>query len=256
MRPLGFIPLRGSLVNRLHPLSRDLLAFWPLNEGTSKKTSGFAFDASGKNHHFDQWTSFVGEGSLWVGGNHKLGTVIEHSDTNRCYVGGSSQGWFDTSQPLTVVTWSRPISAIGNPVFQANVQDDFRLRIVGTPDGALRVRLGGVERDASTLVTGGLDTWNQCGVTFDGSQAHYYVNGEFSNSVTAAGSHTPTNTYSIPTGWRGKTACIGVWQRVLSTPEIAWLYHDPWAPFRGRWLTPHLTNKAAYIASLIRDRRF
>lgn len=231
------IPVRGTLVEKTHSLTRDLVMCHAFNEGTGE----FLFDASGNGHHGNGWFN----GPAWDSGNSRLGSAVRMGDSSGCRIDMAGQGWVRSDQPFSVGLWVKLSEVGGNRQFMTSSVADFTCSIIVSGDDNMRFYVDAATRGTKIIVA---DVWYHYIATFDGSFMQIYTDGKADGDPDAASGKYGT---SAVTRWgsssssnylRGLIALGYAWNRCLRPAEIAMLYREPWAMFgpaavRGRLLS-------------------
>lgn len=242
------IPRRGALVDRMHPLSRDLVAAYAFNEGTGEVIR----DLSGNENDVDDWSDLAS--SDWGPGNAQLGTALHFGAVDTSYAQTTKEGWFITNELLTGMIWCCPAAA-DKTIVGMTTEGNFILKI--TAASKFWGRLGGGSFTFDTAIT--LGTWHQVTLVGDSPLARPYLDGHPDRTPYNYGSGGYSSTDNLIFGrpnsydFEGPIGLCYLWHRPLSAAEVAWLYLDPWAPFPWRKVLE--MNPTGLLRSRMRDRR-
>ena len=220
-------PIRGSLLNRTHPLARGLIGAWILNE----RTGDIAFDLSGNGQHgtLKNEAAWCPEGVDFPSGTPVIDTV-------------NTDGILDLEgQAVTVVT-SINCSAFVNGRRIFAVYQQFELVARATEKYRWGVASTIIDLASADRAKVGVNEWHTIAVTSPGAVVSggqkIYLDGLFSAS---------TNSVALPAV--SVPLCIGaqnaaglndmdgsmeyfyIYNRVLSPEEIALLHREPYCMF-------------------------
>ncbi len=213
-------------------IAQGLQAYWPLDEGIGSA----AADISGNGHD----GTLTATGIDWVAG--KVGGAVdchgtdgvdgyidiaEHADFRPDYV--SVQAWVNID---SFGTWE---GIIGNMQWNGSDQSGWCLFVHGSNTIIFYVSVGGSVKGASVTVSTG--QWTHIVGVYDGSAVKIYKDGE--PSATTDGEGVIDYTF-MPLTVRigqyyddneqfaldGRVDEVAVWDRVLSSDEIAYLWND------------------------------
>lgn len=231
-------PLRGTQLNKSHPLPRGLIGCWMLNEATGSKV----FDLSGH----DKAGTLGGDGTLPVWTVTDKGPALYFagngfSRRDEIEIDGSS-GLYGGMAELTVEILFRPLDADFFPrVIKGEkwviVHDhvDDRVQFLVTPTG-------GNAWFWSSTNTAPLGEWCHAVLTWDGTYLRGYLNGyETSNSPASSSGSIEASTANVFIGssgsggdnFAGDIAFGRVYNRALSADEARWLAREPCAMFEA-----------------------
>jgi len=226
-------PTRGLRLNKSHPLARGLVGCWLMNEGSGNKV----FDLSGNRK-----TGSLVADTHFVPGKFGPALSFDGDDSVDCGNMGI------TSYPLTILAWGKADAITAGHCLAGFVDasaENQQLRIDfihGIPDRARIFWYSGSPVDIysqSTLSTG---IWYQLvGVFVSDTEKHLYLNGVLEK--------TETTSYTIPTGlnklgigraldntpsggFNGIIDHVMIYNRILSSSEIALLYREPFCMFK------------------------
>lgn len=235
-------PTRGILLNKSHPLARNVVAYCLNDEGTGKSHMSIR----GKMFELTE-----GGTPLWKSGRFGWSREFddgssEYLEINKAVISGP---------PFTIVAWIRP-DDLGQVGYVLSISDkDLTYRWCGVvanypSNGDISaVSYNGASLGVATAAKAmSLNTWHQvCGVWHSASDRRAYVDGgnEGIETTTSAppgldrtsvgrcGDATPAYYLS------GKVDIVIVWGRALSVAELAWLHREPFCMF-GKAIRPGL----------------
>jgi len=231
--PLGSRPYKG------HRLSRGLVGFWLMNEGSGNKV----FDLSGNRNH----GTLIGTAPSWSPGN--FGTSVYLPGTDEYINCGPSANAVDSQPGLTVIAWVQTTQASSGREFivskYGGVGDDvFELEWDTGEDIKIFVRNAAqdyaVGEYVGTFLTDGL--WHQLVGTYDGANVRVYVDSVVGGTVGSLTGLTGSNaTSNLTLGavrdgagyfFDGIIDHVMIYNRALSASEIALLYREPFCMFK------------------------
>ena len=178
--------------NTAPPLPPDLMAGWAFNEGGGTTS----VDVSGNGN-----TATLLNGAAWVSG--KYGNAVTFDQLDDQVRALNSPTLNISGNALTISTWINPLGGAGDqavfgkfwnadmtsPFYQygLELQNGGQSPVfqIGTASGVRAASMG------STLPVG---EWSHLAVTFDGSVARFYVNGDLTSSPALAASVTARDT--------------------------------------------------------------
>ena len=218
-------PIRGSQLNKTDRINRGLVGYWPSNEGSGNKV----FDLSGNGN-----TGTFNGDITWKAG--KFGPAPDLAGDTDYITAGILPGLSE----ITYLAWIRTDNdSLDQGIIR--VKDSFLLLYI--TDGKLRwypdVAIAAV--DASYSFTN--NTWYQGAVTQTGTSYAMYVNGVLIGSGTTSaldlvsatnviiGAYNTTGTWDFD----GQIDIPMVYNRALSSSEIALLYREPFSLFEPSW---------------------
>ncbi len=235
-------PTRGTLLNTSHPLARGLVGCWSMNEGTGKKI----FDSSGHRN-----TGTFVNTPIWIQGDNKSAIDFEAGDDDYIDCGPA----FQITNQLTVIAKIRLESiAAQYPTVASKWEsvgvNDRQWKLVASLNGSnpyfdiSSTGANDIYRQGTAPLT--LGEWITIAGVFDGINLtlDFYKNGILDNgaltgvipnSLFAATSNVLIGNAS--TGvithrpFDGKIEYICVWNRVLSSVDIAQLHREPFCMF-------------------------
>lgn len=240
-------PPPGTRLNRRHPLTRDLVACWAFNDG--RDGGQLIREQAGWLANVDFTTN---SGATWSG---RDGGGLSFTNPQALRTTSSPPDW-PFLGPITVIvrglirtgsTYHELVCKVATAGTQSN-PFEFRTNNAATPALAMvRATTGGTfvfrEYTGPSVTLNTVQTW---GVTADSSQivANYtfYVDG-----VPTAGSNTDGTGSGFVAGTNadffvgrridgvvqldGEISFVGIWNRVLTTPEHAMVASSPYALF-------------------------
>ena len=215
-------PWLGKQIDWGHPLARDLVGCWLMNEGGGDKVQ----DLSGNGKH--------GTGSLiWTPG--KSGPALEMTGA-----AGNVDTQFDCSpyNEFTIITSVKTDSIVGTYYIadQSDGSVGFGLRIVDEKLSFFCYSGGDAGHFYSnySLVVG---QWVQFACVHSANNT-IYINGVYDNTTASAlGIDDSSDTMRIgsefdgDTHWDGLIEYLMIWNRALSVSEIAEHYQNPFCMF-------------------------
>ena len=202
-------------------LNNGLLAYWNLDEET-----GVRVDATGNGHDLSD-TNAVG---YTVG---KFGNAAQFDGTN--YL--SSVDVFDTSSNFSVCCWVKPAAFTGyQDAIELGSRSVWPMQIMAWASGYNSPLLvsGAAGLILSLAYVGGTDVAHFLAATYDAATATFtfHVDGQSTSSVAteeqlatipAAG---PLTIGGSTASLTGSVDSVGLWNRALSSEEIAQLYNN------------------------------
>jgi hypothetical protein len=226
--PLGRVgtvkPPMGSLLNRAHPLSRGLVAYWSLCEGVGST----AYDISGNGNH-GALTNLV-PGTAWVPTPHGYG--VDCTADGQCIVSSSEQlnlpgkvtAWALVHVD-TIARWDNILHKNNTYRIWANVNGKLAATIRTSSETAIDSTIAfPTGRIASICLTWG----------GDGTDAVLYLDGKQVATATPSGVMSTTLPFAFggTTEYAsrcmdGRSIACAVWARQLSAGEVGQLYADP-----------------------------
>jgi hypothetical protein len=167
--------------------ARGPVAWWKLDETTGAN----AADASGHHH-----PARIQGPAKWAPGNGQAGGAVE-LDGARSFLDCGDEAEFDFRDGLTVSLWVKPQArpAKGSQTLVAKGNDTWSLETTGK-DGKLVFSLSGPQSTGKDRKKGprvmsrtvsDSTRWHHVVGTYDGQRIALYVDGELTESVTAAG---------------------------------------------------------------------
>ena len=223
-------PGRGVLVNRAHPLARGLVGCWLMNEGTGERV----FDHSGYGNH--GLMTNMDAATDWVQSPHGGALDFDGSD-DYIYFGDAAvlqpDAWtIVATVRITTATWNMLCGwgASTVPGILLNVEDNRPLIYMSTGNYVY------FHTNAWNLLTNG--NWHNIVFTlpgvsqFDINDAQCIINGIqiAIDGVVDVGVQNLKNRFGIGNSnfrFKGDMQFCYLYNRVLSSPEIAQLYKNP-----------------------------
>ena len=233
-------PMHGLQINKAHPLG-DPVAFWPFNEGSGNIVQ----DSSGNNN------TGAGTGTFWLAG--KFGSALD-------FTGGGSDDKLDCGNKvgtlgataLTQIIWIKFDTLPTGGAVQVHlmgrwgdgvVKRVIACRIVDSTTARLLTGNGVSALDSDvTMPAISANTWYQMAYVYNAGVGNFYLNGI--NCGAFAGLHTvlaasSSVNYTIGVDADGFGDLDGqvdnalVYNRALTSTEIAQLYREPFCMFEG-----------------------
>lgn len=217
----GMKPIIGRQINRGHTLSKGLVGCWLMNEGCGDKV----YDLSGNGYDLTN-----GAGLSWVAG--KFGSAIDYAGvsafssiaTINHNIGNGPFAWIVWVKPTDLSgTWDGVMS-VGNYAPSMYVSGS----VAGTPS----FYWAGTETNGSAIT---VNEWVCLACTREGTTVRIYQDGAYKNAGTYGVGVSMANTqFQIGAGKLTGEYLEGIvsnaifFNRTLSAPEIALLYHDPY----------------------------
>ncbi len=239
-------PPKGSLLNRAHSLSRNLVGCWLMNEGGGAliNNSAARIRAGGAG----TLAIVDATNSQWRAG--KFGRGVGFDGANDYVSIGSGVKMLGGNAPFTFLAWIRADSGIGTSdgIIWDTPPDQNLLRILNSDNTQAEVLFNSfttndrVSSGAGTIVAG---IWTQVVGLYDGAQIKIYTQGMLRNSVTPTGTYAAGAVGTFGARMPGSTnffnGIIGVvmcWQRALTATEVSQLYREPFAMFNKPQIWP------------------
>lgn len=250
----GHIPLESKLppvtnaaVNSNNSLTRELRAYWPMNEGAGVTVK----DVVGSHHGYsDKADAHPWQATLF---GHTF--VLNHPDQRiDC---GTQDDILVVNKPLTITAWIYARTPGGNDagrIIGKERADGRGLRFyLSSYQGmfSLQFTVSGAT-DLDVVMTHGflqLNQWSHVAVTYDGSSsasgAHIYLNGQehaYKYTTQNGNGLFKNDGRPVMIGNRGDLTRVfdggitnlKVWGRVLSQAELADDYSSPWGMFHNQ----------------------
>ncbi len=205
------------------PANNGLVSYWSFNEGTSTKVGDFSGNG---NHGTTTNMAFPGTASSgWGSGRFGAGLNFDGTDD---YV---QLGTLPAFTNITVTAWIRRTGGFGTNDQERILMTDslgtgFAFYIQNTD----RLEIGQPGNNSAQATSGAItDTnWHHVAVSYNGSNASFYVDGISAGSPAYAVSFS-SNTYRIASAsyggyLHGALDDIRVYSRALSALEISQLY--------------------------------
>jgi hypothetical protein len=236
-------PTRGILLNKSHPLARDLVGCWLLNEGTGSKVS----DLSRRGINLDSYNSPV-----WSPGNYGHSILFDdgsnqYLQTDKCPVSAGDD--------ITMLAWFNVDDLnMRQAIIQVTDKDtanNYDLLYFYEATNKIRAATyGSLFAYAEATKACIVNKWYQGVAVFKGNdyRAIYLDSGnkaEDSTAVTLSGldrtaiggARDSTPSFYVS----GKIGLAMIWNRALSAAEIARLYREPFCMFE-RAIRPGLIS--------------
>lgn len=246
-------PIRGTQLNRSHPLSRGLVCCLPFNEGSGRIVN----DLSGNGN-----MGTFENSPIWVSG--KFGPAIEFASASKQYINVGNISSFLFSGPFTVAHWLYHTSESTDFVWgkQAAGSDGAEF-LVRYPEARYEFRID-LSVGADIVTPDGeavVNQWQFVAVTRDSSNiTKIYVDGveRVSETIAKDGSTTASmfigDSTSLPgvISWDGKIDDPIICKRALTAAEMTLLYREPVCVIEER-RRPELWTAPA-VAARVRSR--
>jgi len=227
-------PLRGTRLNRTHPLARGLIGCWLFNEGTGDKV----FDSSGNDSEgtmdnfsaSEAWTSaYSGGFSPRFDGADNAIRLLNPSVLNPTAQITLIAGVIPDSDPDPSNSWGRVISrgdgATGDLwalSFESSRQFDFRI------NNAFSLSVVQVDANVFSVIGG----------TYDGSNRRWYLNGNLIKTFPTTGA-IGTGNYvrigqhgdGVGRHYQGYIAFVFIYDIALSNEAMMSFANDPYQMF-------------------------
>ena len=228
-------PPRGNLLNRAHPLARDLVGCWVMNEGTGD----LVCDLSGHGNH--GCLSNMDPPTDWVAG--PFGSALDFDGVNdHVEVADNPSLQITGDVSIEVLVSFDSLEAFdtlfSKDLVSSNRSFDFRRTTSGRIEFyAFKATDYSHWRTDVNVI--GADTWHHLVVAYDNGadDAAFYVDGQLvgSSPVTLKAGAVAPGTSPLWLGGRpnganylgGMVGYARVWDRVLSCEEVLGLYRDP-----------------------------
>ena len=223
-------PTYNTMLNKSHPLAQGLVSAFLFNEKSGDKCFN---TASGK-------VCTTVNDPAWVDNS------IEFDTTN--YVEFNPYTQFDGKflTVLALIKFQSVFTAYPRIIDRVyNGQFSFYLADVGVAvelSWALSTSGGSVDRGTSGSVIVPAQQWFTAGLVYDGNNAHTYVDGILQESYgTGISGGLSTSTSNVRIGQRsdgsnrgfdGSIKYIYVWNRALSTEEVAFITANPYIIYK------------------------
>jgi len=215
-------PIRGSLLNRSHPLARGLVGCWLLNELTGK----IIFNSLDRTSSL-AWTETI----TWDGQGLNCDGVSCQITVATTAFQGIGSGPYTLFSRINMR--SSPSEVSGIMAFD-DVAPGWHIRT----DLGLEGYHDGFFAAGTTYLTAdewGTGCWRRRSTASNGGD--YFVNGVFSNTFTHSSSlPNPTTIRLFGYGYenesfKGTCEFVFFWNRALTASEISWLHREPYCMF-------------------------
>lgn len=225
-------------LNKGHPLTRDLVGCWLMNEATGDKTHNIA-DIAG------QTDATLQGNSAWSAG--KYGSCLDFPG-NTDYAKVIQNEILENFTSLTLFAIINPTGEPGanwgRIVHKANgtTSDDYALSyVLGSYRVGFRIRTNtGVTTTYSDSSISPNTGWHQAVGVWDGNYMRTYIDGMLDATPTSkSGTLVDANgdlgigrhVLSTTRDFTGMIGCVMIFGRALSAQEITWLYQEPFRMF-------------------------
>lgn len=244
-------PLRGTPLNRTHPLSRNLVGCWVMNEGTGSVLQDYSSHGYAASLSKVTWAAGLRGTACAFNGTDSRGLVGDVRELNAAPVfsiflrlcqsdtaADDQICWKrkDASYEIRIATWSDLLQCnVGNGAWNTFGR------------WAWGPAYGGPATD---------DTWHDVALVYDGSgtgnsqRLKCYIDGAlqtaYSWNQTIPDTTADLTGYDLYLGYMsgsfgGRITCCYLWSRALRPGEIGQLYRDPFAMLGHRapvWVLP------------------
>lgn len=249
-------PIRTIQVNSSHPLARGLTGCWLMNEATGEIVSDSGSRRNNGNFHYSS------AAPAWKPGRH--GSSLEFGSERCVYCGTDKFGWDITSE-ISVVALANQTASQTNTLFaRSGLVRPCRLSAYSSGKFKWWVYTDGTNciiNSTSTHATDGSEFVHVAGVWRPGD-GRLYVNGvqEANESSSSGNLNFVNDSQSVGIGstyegsnyyycFSGRIEYVFVYNRVLSSEEIKWLYREPFAMF-AKPISPALIAVTSVTVSL------
>jgi len=232
-------PLRGTQLDKSHPLNRGLVGFWLFNEGDGKK----AQDLSGNDNHgtLKNMAFPPTPTSGWNAGRKGVGLSFDGSND---YVDCGNDESLNITDAITIETWVKPATSqadYAGIVCKPSPNEKWGLLRDATK-WRFRVDVGGqphlVYDDVLSNSYDG-NTWVHFVGTYDGETLLFFKDGKQTDSnTTPSGNIDDATANPLHIGnvsaykYNGQIDEVRIYNRALSADEIKQLYLYPYAGFQ------------------------
>jgi hypothetical protein len=245
-----FKPVLGSQLIAGHPLTRNLKAYWMLNEGSGDAI----YDLVTQNPNGNNGTLANPDSDTWVPG--RIGNAIYLNGVdNYITVTNGVGNLLDGLGNFSLSIWIKPQAASDNILGANNTTVWFYMNNNLGIEFATYFKGTGDAYTASNAVT--LDVWNYLVVTRDGTSCKVYVNGVLFDTLTWSGDTNGTAGGNLQFGrystggneFLGHMDVISMYDRTLTAGEVFELYYNP-VIFIKAGLSPAMYGVTAVTAGL------
>lgn len=242
-----FVTPFGARIDPSHPLAKDLVVFWPLNEGGGTKTADLSAGDNGG--------TLIG-GATWTMTPRGPGVVCDNS----------SGQWISSAREIGKQAFTNSIwlKVTTFPSSRANIMGQYDVQ--HTPAYNDRAILVDSDQKARTYFWDGALKYAVCPDALTAevwyhivglghgnvSSLKIYLNGVQRASTSIGTSPTPAKYLFLGGDWstnnNGSVITVSdarYWDRVLSPSEVQSLYYEPTAifrPLKRRWFMQALTE--------------
>jgi len=265
--------LPGLLLDRAHPLSRGLVGWWPMNEGSGTRVS----DVSGNQFAGTMANFSMSQSSGWVGSSVGRGVAFDATDDALTIAHNAAIANALTSTTFTFAAWARvdnlaAYSILAYKGSAGGVPGPLQIYWEPAGGGSWYFLIGnGSSSNGPTIGIGQISAgvWHHLAAIRDGgtSSARMYLNGRrvavAGASFGTAGDVSTALCLGCRTGSyisQGATAQARLYSRALSDSDVAQLYANPLAgalaPSNPRryWVGVVISPPAAIAAPSTADR--
>jgi Concanavalin A-like lectin/glucanases superfamily len=208
--PQILAPLYGSVTS-------GLVLWWPFDDGsgsTARDASGNSRSGTLYNMESGDWDAGVGHGALVFDGTNER-------------VARADESALEGFAAISICAWLYPTGAGGGNY--GRVVDKGAVYIVNTDitsTGTITLNAQVAYTASGALTT---NTWKHFGAIYNGTNIQCYINGSASGSPVAKTGNLATNTneltvgnrQSTDRGWAGKIGDFRIYNRALTTDEMA-----------------------------------
>ena len=223
-------PMLGQQIDWSNPLSKGLVGYWLMNEGTGNTV----VDLSGYSGTLDSWTGAL----QWAAG--KFGPCL-YFNGDDAYIQSSISPQYGPTTAFTVSMWIMPTAdnyaetLIGWNEHGGSYGIRIWLDPVNGSDSAIGVYLRTVGTNTGTTSQFALNQWHHLCVTYDGAVIKYYRNAHEDDSDVDSGVLDYAYTDPITLGadydgtglYEGYMDDVLVYNRALSASEVTDLCSNP-----------------------------
>ncbi len=226
-------PTRGLRLNKSHTLTRGLVGYWLMNEGTGIKV----FDLSGNRN-----TGSIAYDFSWSVG--KFGSALKGGGVN-AYVSCGNSDILDITDKLSISSW---VNITDNTTRQNIVEREVYVSD-GDQGGYLLRYRGDTSPKKFRFVTrnnaqstvqynySGTDEWIHIVVVYDGTDSVIYANGVEEGRAASVGIRSAPSRVLYISNYtftlNGLVDNVMIWNRALSASEVALLYRKPFCVFEN-----------------------
>lgn len=237
--PRGLIKSPVFILNKSHPLSRGMVGCWPLGDAVS----GCTRDISSFNN-----AALLSVSSPTFAPSHHGGRAIALSGSMQLvqvpYI-AAAFGGFSGKAPITMSVWINWVASTDtyNGIIAASDPNlGLGWALLAKSNQKLAVYFSGPSTFSmdGAGATVSFNTWHHIVATYDGSTIVTYIDSVQNSSTSVSGTYglttnSPiiggdTNTFGTPYRYfDGSIEGTRIYNRALSTAEVAWLYAEPYA---------------------------
>jgi hypothetical protein len=255
-------PTRGIRLNRSHLLSRGLVGLWLFNEGSGNTV----FDLSGYNNE----GAFQGSTSWSIG---TYGSAVNMPGTDDYINIGTKEAHDFGTASFSVLAWFKSNatslqsqSIVSRDDLSAGTRRFWGVKILDSDHPTYPNELVFVCYPGYDIVCSGDSfmpgdaTWHQVVGVRDGSNLKLYLDGVFLALSTDNNVNTSSSTARLHFGgsydsggpeaddYNGLLDHVILWDRALTTAEIALLYREPFCMFERAWIPKLIGGQIVELA--------